>query len=144
MRLFARHGDAAQSCWAESKAAVIGKIANQQNNVVTELKRPAQAFAHQPVADADIAPVGGNGDRPQQQSRGHLFVAHDGDRPMPHGSHQPVILADHQAELAHRRRHVAIAVGLLAVPVGAKSLVQQRINGCVILGLFEVDGGVGH
>ena len=97
---------------------------------IAQLVGQAQALAHQPVADPLLAPVGGDADGAEQQSRRPGRRAGDGDRPLPDGADHPAPVARDQSKAASTGADMlAEAVGLLLVAVGPEGLVEQGLDG---------------
>lgn len=83
------HAEGSRLLRRKAKAAVIGRVANQQNRPVAERPGLAQCLRHQRGADPAVADVGSDRERAQQQAR----VASPGyDGPEPEGADKPAAL----------------------------------------------------
>ena len=108
----------------KAESAVIGRVADQDDRAMAEPARIAKRAPHQRGADAAVAAIRRDRDRPQQQSR---LAAAAGDVPEPRGAdHAPAVGGD-EAQSLGRQAAVAQTLRGLAVAAAAEGLVEQRL-----------------
>ena len=113
-----RHPQRAGLLGREAEAAVIGRIADQQDRRVAEPARLAHGPPHQRGADAAAAAVGGDRERAEQQRRRAVAAA---DVPQPHGADDAAAVGGDEGEAVRRQTVFAQALGRLAKRVSPKA-----------------------
>ncbi len=121
---------------AEAVPRVVGGVADQEHQPPAHALGQGQGRAGQRAADPLPLPRGVDRQRPQQQCGPVAEL----ERPVADRTHQRGAGAGHVAEFGHRRDAVAIAVGGLALPVGAEGQIQKGLDLRPVLRAFGRDG----
>jgi len=108
----------------EAEAAVIGRIADQDDRGMAAPARRGDCVPHQGRSDASIAAVGRHRDRPQQQCR---VAGATGDVPQPRGADHAFAVGGDKSEALGRQAAFAQSLRGLPVPGVAEGLVEQRL-----------------
>lgn len=109
----------------KAEAAVVGRIADENDRTVTAPPRHADCVAHQGRANPAIAVAGGDRDRSQEQSR---LAGTADDVPKSGGADNTLAVRRDEGEPFGRRPAVSQPLRAFAPALGAKRLIKERFT----------------
>ena len=111
---------------------VVGGVADQEDEAVTDGLRLGEAGPDQRPADALAAQLGVDRQRAQKQD----LLATQQHRPVADRTDQPPALASHEAQAGDRRDAGPVAVGDLPPAILAEGQIQEMLDLGPVLGAF--------
>ena len=121
----------------EPACAVIGGIADEEDQPPTGKGGALETFGEEAPADPLTLAAKVDGKRPQQQGR----VWAEADRPVADRTHEAcVLVACDQAQAPGRGDPNAVAVGDLAPTILAEGEIEEGLDVGTVIRLLEIDG----